>query len=203
VECDAATEDDAVPGSGIELMVLDDGTATTGEHDPGQAMANARKMVPDRDVVGALGPEMSGAGKAMAPFLSKAGWRRSRRPPRTPPSPTRNSPRSAVRAVSRSTSALSPLTLNRSPTSASRNLSLPVGRSSPQSPRPTSRPPSPSRARPSQSSPSPPAIASHFAIASFSVAEMNSRCRMRCSLSTWYRRPVRRIVNRTVSTVIV
>src|SRR5262249_46977472 len=33
----------------------------------------ARKMVADKDVMGALGPEMSGAGKAMAPILSMGG----------------------------------------------------------------------------------------------------------------------------------
>jgi branched-chain amino acid transport system substrate-binding protein len=54
-------------------MVLDDGTATAGQYDPAQAATNARKMVSDKDVVGALGPEMSGAGKAMTPILSQGG----------------------------------------------------------------------------------------------------------------------------------
>jgi branched-chain amino acid transport system substrate-binding protein len=53
--------------------MLDDGTATAGQYDPAQAATNARKMVSDHDVVGALGPEMSGAGKAMAPILSQGG----------------------------------------------------------------------------------------------------------------------------------
>jgi len=70
---DAANQDNAVPGYRFELMILDDGTATAGEYDPAQAMANARKMVSDKDVVGALGPKMSGAGKAMTPFLSEGG----------------------------------------------------------------------------------------------------------------------------------
>jgi len=70
---DAANQDNAVPGYRFELMILDDGTATAGEYDPAQAMANARKMVADKDVVGALGPKMSGAGKAMTPFLSEGG----------------------------------------------------------------------------------------------------------------------------------
>jgi branched-chain amino acid transport system substrate-binding protein len=52
-------------------MVLDDGTATSGQYDPAQAATNARKMVSDKNVVGSLGPQMSGAGKAMAPILSQ------------------------------------------------------------------------------------------------------------------------------------
>ncbi len=52
-------------------LVLDDGTATAGQYDPAQAATNARKMVSDKEVVAALGPQMSGAGKAMAPILSQ------------------------------------------------------------------------------------------------------------------------------------
>ena len=48
----------------------DDGTATAGQYDPAQAATNARRMVSDRGVIAALGPQMSGAGKAMAPILS-------------------------------------------------------------------------------------------------------------------------------------
>src|SRR3984957_10939801 len=70
---DAANQGNAVPGYRFELMVLDDGTATAGQYDPAQAATNARKMVSDKDVVGALGPEMSGAGKAMTPILSQGG----------------------------------------------------------------------------------------------------------------------------------
>jgi branched-chain amino acid transport system substrate-binding protein len=70
---DAANEGNGIPGYKIEPMVLDDGTATAGQYDPAQAATNARKMVSDPDVVGALGPEMSGAGKAMAPILSMGG----------------------------------------------------------------------------------------------------------------------------------
>jgi hypothetical protein len=50
---------------------MDDGTATAGQYDPAQAAINARKMVTDPDVVAAIGPMMSGAGKAMAPILSE------------------------------------------------------------------------------------------------------------------------------------
>jgi branched-chain amino acid transport system substrate-binding protein len=68
---DAANEKKAVKGYTFELLTLDDGTATAGQYDPAQAATNARKMVSDQDVVAAIGPEMSGAGKAMAPILSQ------------------------------------------------------------------------------------------------------------------------------------
>jgi 2-oxoglutarate-Fe(II)-dependent oxygenase superfamily protein len=50
---------------------LDDGTATAGQYDPAQAATNARKMVSDKEVVAAIGPQMSGSGKAMSPILSQ------------------------------------------------------------------------------------------------------------------------------------
>ncbi len=68
---DAANQGNAVPGYSFELLTLDDGTATSGQYDPAQAATNARKMVSDQDVVAAIGPQMSGAGKAMAPILSQ------------------------------------------------------------------------------------------------------------------------------------
>jgi len=68
---DAANQANAVPGYRFELLTLDDGTATAGQYDPAQAATNARKMVSDQDVVAAIGPQMSGAGKAMAPILSQ------------------------------------------------------------------------------------------------------------------------------------
>jgi branched-chain amino acid transport system substrate-binding protein len=68
---DAANQNKTVPGYTFELMALDDGTATSGQYDPAQAATNARKMVSDQDVVAAIGPQMSGAGKAMAPILSQ------------------------------------------------------------------------------------------------------------------------------------
>ena len=70
---DAANQGNAVPGYQFEVLWLDDGTATAGQYDPAQAATNARKMVSDKDVVGALGPMMSGAGKAMTPILSQGG----------------------------------------------------------------------------------------------------------------------------------
>ncbi len=60
-----------IPGYRIEPVIMDDGTATAGQYDPAQAATNARKMVSDKDVVAAIGPMMSGAGKAMAPILSQ------------------------------------------------------------------------------------------------------------------------------------
>ncbi len=63
----------AIPGVRIEVVTLDDGTATAGQYDPAQAAINARKMVSDKRLVAAIGPQMSGAGKAMAPILSMGG----------------------------------------------------------------------------------------------------------------------------------
>ena len=60
-----------VPGYTFELVKLDDATATAGQYDPAQAATNARTMVSDKAFVAALGPQMSGAGKAMAPILSQ------------------------------------------------------------------------------------------------------------------------------------
>ena len=56
----------------VDLILLDDGTATAGQYDPAQAAINARKMASDRTMVAAIGPQMSGAGKAMAPILSQS-----------------------------------------------------------------------------------------------------------------------------------
>jgi branched-chain amino acid transport system substrate-binding protein len=61
----------AIPGYRFDPLVLDDGTATAGQYDPAQAATNARRMVSDPEVVAAIGPMMSGAGKAMAPVLSQ------------------------------------------------------------------------------------------------------------------------------------
>jgi branched-chain amino acid transport system substrate-binding protein len=68
---DEANKNKTVPGYTFELMTLDDGTATSGQYDPAQAATNARKMVSDPEVVASLGPQMSGAGKAMSPILSQ------------------------------------------------------------------------------------------------------------------------------------
>jgi branched-chain amino acid transport system substrate-binding protein len=60
-----------INGWKINAVPYDDGTATAGQYDPAQAATNARKMVSDKQTVAAIGPEMSGAGKAMAPILSQ------------------------------------------------------------------------------------------------------------------------------------
>ena len=59
-----------VNGYKIEVVTFDDGSATAGQYDPAQAATNARRMVSDAGIVAAVGPQMSGAGKAMAPILS-------------------------------------------------------------------------------------------------------------------------------------
>jgi branched-chain amino acid transport system substrate-binding protein len=66
-----ANEQGGVAGYKINVIVLDDGTATAGQYDPAQAATNARKMVSDTNVVAAIGPQMSGSGKAMSPILSQ------------------------------------------------------------------------------------------------------------------------------------
>jgi branched-chain amino acid transport system substrate-binding protein len=58
-------------GYKIDLVILDDATATAGQYDPAQAATNAKKFVADNSIVAAIGPQMSGAGKAMAPILSE------------------------------------------------------------------------------------------------------------------------------------
>ena len=68
---DAANEGTAVPGYTFAMDVMDDGTATAGQYDPAQAATNARRMVADPQVLAAIGPQMSGSGKAMAPILSE------------------------------------------------------------------------------------------------------------------------------------
>src|SRR5215470_10219268 len=68
---DEANAQGGVAGYKIDVMLLDDGTATAGQYDPAQAATNARKMVSDKQVVAAIGPQMSGSGKAMSPILSQ------------------------------------------------------------------------------------------------------------------------------------
>ena len=68
---DEANAKGTVKGYKLEAYVLDDATATAGQYDPAQAATNARKFVSDKTVVAAVGPQMSGAGKAMAPILSQ------------------------------------------------------------------------------------------------------------------------------------
>lgn len=67
-----ANESNAVPGYKFVPWVLNGATSTAGQYDPAQAATNARKFVSDPKVMAAIGPEMSGSGKAMAPILSEA-----------------------------------------------------------------------------------------------------------------------------------
>ena len=68
---DEANAQGGAGGYKLEVLLLDDGTATAGQYDPAQAATNARKMVADKNVVAAIGPQMSGSGKAMSPILSQ------------------------------------------------------------------------------------------------------------------------------------
>ncbi len=68
---DDANAKGGVAGYKINVLQLDDGSATAGQYDPAQAATNARKMVSDDSVIAAIGPQMSGSGKAMAPILSQ------------------------------------------------------------------------------------------------------------------------------------
>ena len=55
----------------INVLMLDDGTASAGQYDPAQGATNARKMVADAKCVVALGPMSSTPGKAMAAIFSQ------------------------------------------------------------------------------------------------------------------------------------
>ena len=61
-----------VEGYKLQLVLMDDGTATSGGYDPAQAATNARRMINDPLAYVALGPYNSGCGKAMSPILSAA-----------------------------------------------------------------------------------------------------------------------------------
>ena len=67
---DEANRKKAVKGYVFQIEKFDDATATAGQYDPAQGAINARKMVSDKAILAAIGPMMSGVGKAMAPILS-------------------------------------------------------------------------------------------------------------------------------------
>ncbi len=72
----AIDEANAKGGAGgyhINVLLLDDGTATAGQYDPAQGATNARKMVADPTCVAALGPMSSTPGKSMSPIFSQGG----------------------------------------------------------------------------------------------------------------------------------
>src|SRR6516225_10725031 len=68
---DEANEKGGPDGYHLNVLLLDDGTATAGQYDPAQGATNVRKMVADRSVVAALGPMSSTPGKAMSPIFSQ------------------------------------------------------------------------------------------------------------------------------------
>jgi branched-chain amino acid transport system substrate-binding protein len=59
-------------GYTLEPVILNNATTTAGQYDPAQAATNARKLVSDPEVMTAIGPEMSGDGKAMSAIYSEA-----------------------------------------------------------------------------------------------------------------------------------
>jgi branched-chain amino acid transport system substrate-binding protein len=59
-------------GYKFEAVVYDSATPAAGQYDPAQAATNYKKFIADSSVVAAVGPEMSGEGKAISPILSEA-----------------------------------------------------------------------------------------------------------------------------------
>lgn len=56
----------------INPLVKDGGTVAAGQYDPAQAATNMKQFVADSSVMGVVGPQMSGSGKAMSPIASQA-----------------------------------------------------------------------------------------------------------------------------------
>src|SRR5712692_931544 len=59
-------------GFKFEAVVFDSATPAAGQYDPAQAATNYKKFIADPAVVSAVGPVMSGEGKAISPILSEA-----------------------------------------------------------------------------------------------------------------------------------
>ena len=71
----AITEINAKGGAAgykLEAVVFDSATPAAGQYDPAQAATNYKKFVADNLVLAAVGPNMSGEGKAISPILSEA-----------------------------------------------------------------------------------------------------------------------------------
>jgi branched-chain amino acid transport system substrate-binding protein len=71
----AVAEVNAKGGAGgykLEAVVYDSATPAAGQYDPAQAATNYKKFVADSLVLAAVGPIMSGEGKAISPILSEA-----------------------------------------------------------------------------------------------------------------------------------
>jgi len=59
-------------GYKLEAVVFDSATPAAGQYDPAQAATNYKKFIADSLVMAAVGPNMSGEGKAISPILSEA-----------------------------------------------------------------------------------------------------------------------------------
>jgi branched-chain amino acid transport system substrate-binding protein len=59
-------------GYKLEALVFDSATPAAGQYDPAQAATNYKKFIADALVLVAVGPIMSGEGKAISPILSEA-----------------------------------------------------------------------------------------------------------------------------------
>jgi len=59
-------------GYKLEAAVFDSATPAAGQYDPAQAATNYKKFIADSLVLAAVGPNMSGEGKAISPILSEA-----------------------------------------------------------------------------------------------------------------------------------
>jgi branched-chain amino acid transport system substrate-binding protein len=71
----AIAEVNAKGGAGgykLEAVVFDSATPAAGQYDPAQAATNYKKFVADNLVLAAVGPVMSGEGKAISPIMSEA-----------------------------------------------------------------------------------------------------------------------------------
>ena len=71
----AIAEINAKGGAGgykLEAVVFDSATPAAGQYDPAQAATNYKKFIADALVLAAVGPNMSGEGKAISPILSEA-----------------------------------------------------------------------------------------------------------------------------------
>jgi branched-chain amino acid transport system substrate-binding protein len=61
-----------VAGAKLEAVLYDSATPAAGQYDPAQAATNYKKFIADSLVLAAVGPVMSGEGKAISPILSEA-----------------------------------------------------------------------------------------------------------------------------------
>ena len=59
-------------GYKLEALVYDSATPAAGQYDPAQAATNYKKFIADSMVLAAVGPVMSGEGKAISPIISEA-----------------------------------------------------------------------------------------------------------------------------------